>query len=851
MTRTKRKNLQEDASVDKTEDAVSSNASTKGSNESVKPLDPVRPPEGPSYIESVDPNTDDDTSFVLRMAEAVALASTKRAELDDRGDASSREASAESMPKEPSETESETKVEKKVKKASDDEEKTEKAKVQNVKQTKKKTQNVSAGHSANHLVSTTEVVRQQSIRKEKIAISEGERNGNENPDDPTGNTVGENSEQESTTESKAEAPASTTRKVAKKKKKGPTRIRFTVAAEPIVTKPVGKPSNARTRVPLVEAFGIPSELASEWGLTNLAPESGVESTTSEVVRRDVDRKIDENFVEPLVGIGSDDPNDPAPSPSVNRIESGGDRNSESAEESTFPETESPVAERLLGRRATLPRPTIKREATGESLLNPPRTSDVTPAHVLRKALRTLEMQRQEENPTQHTVESDSKEELNSLRRTMDTEEEVEATLSSILEESTTVEEAHRRFETLLAELRGTEPILGIHGARRIRDPEAFRRSMLFTRLLLLPDLRTGPTWMREVAKLRAERGYALRLSEDLTLRLEERPTVPGFRLDGSGSFVEETDEPLTPTNAAVTHLLTKGDTLVKPNPEKVSSVETNTGSETKPEASPTSGCTSVGCHSMKKRRILARLDRYDFLVRSLQGFLLLALVFATGVFGGRSALKDPGLLHVDRLAFVDLTSLAKSGFPQEEGFAQAFREVLDEVAQRRGVQLVAKNFLLTGTGPETVERDATVEVLTGLVDRLGIPGARGMRTPSTDIPEEVARVFRPQSTETANAVRRRNGAFDDETARGRGTDVLDIPYLKPLPEDASRTLFATEHAARASRLAAMEAEKKAVEATRAAEDLRKDIERRQEDLARYKKSLEEKGATSHIFHTTE
>ena len=87
----------------------------------------------------------------------------------------------------------------------------------------------------------------------------------------------------------------------------------------------------------------------------------------------------------------------------------------------------------------------------------------------------------------------------------------------------------------------------------------------------------------------------------------------------------------------------------------------------------------------------------------------------------------------------------------------------------------------------------------------------------------------PSSTEAANERVGKSGAFDDPVARGRGTDALGVPYLKPLPEDASRTLFATEHAARASRLSALEAEKSAREATRAAEDLRREIERRKAD----------------------
>ena len=217
---------------------------------------------------------------------------------------------------------------------------------------------------------------------------------------------------------------------------------------------------------------------------------------------------------------------------------------------------------------------------------------------------------------------------------------------------------------------------------------------------------------------------------------------------------------------------------------------------------------------------------WDAGVRLLQVSVLLGVAFVGGLLGGRAALSDPGLLHTDRLAFVDLTSVAKSGFPDAEGFPEAFRAVLNRISEERGVVLVAKNFLLTGPAPETRERDLTVEVITGLIDRLGMPGERGVRVPAPDLPKEVERVLTPSSTEAANDRVRRSGAFDDPLARGRGGDALGVPYVKPLPEDASRTLFATEHAARASRLSALEAEKSAREATRAAEDLRREIERR-------------------------
>ena len=236
----------------------------------------------------------------------------------------------------------------------------------------------------------------------------------------------------------------------------------------------------------------------------------------------------------------------------------------------------------------------------------------------------------------------------------------------------------------------------------------------------------------------------------------------------------------------------------------------------------------------KDARIVAVID--DGVAHQLHALLpltsfavFLGVAFVGGLLGGRTALSDPGLLHTDRLAFVDLTSVAKSGFPDAEGFPEAFRAVLNKISEERGLVLVAKNFLLTGPAPETRDRDLTVEVITGLIDRLGMPGERGMRVPTWDLPKEVERVLMPSSTEAANERVGKSGAFDDPVARGRGTDALGVPYLKPLPEDASRTLFATEHAARASRLSALEAEKSAREATRAAEDLRREIERRKAD----------------------
>lgn len=418
---------------------------------------------------------------------------------------------------------------------------------------------------------------------------------------------------------------------------------------------------------------------------------------------------------------------------------------------------------------------------------------------------------------------------------MRAEEEVDAVLNEILESSRSIEEANAKMNKLLAELTACDPVQAPDGTThyKIRDPEAFRRSILFSKLLLLPDLRTGPTWMRSVIRARHEAGCALRLTEAFTLELD-RDALPDdspLRLDDSGAFVERTTETPPPPDPAVTHLLMRGDTRRADRPQGASS-EAARGASSDVSNAPSDPSGRSAVHTaplgVVPREALIRTP-WDAGVQLLKVSVFLGVAFVGGLLGGRTALSDPGLLHTDRLAFVDLTSVAKSGFPDAEGFPEAFRAVLNKISEERGLVLVAKNFLLTGPAPETRDRDLTVEVITGLIDRLGMPGERGMRVPTWDLPKEVERVLMPSSTEAANERVGKSGAFDDPVARGRGTDALGVPYLKPLPEDASRTLFATEHAARASRLSALEAEKSAREATRAAEDLRREIVRRKAD----------------------
>lgn len=498
----------------------------------------------------------------------------------------------------------------------------------------------------------------------------------------------------------------------------------------------------------------------------------------------------------------------------------------------LPTEDAPEAERLLGRRAALPRQSEARDAEGETLLSRPRVADVPMGRIARRGLEhSIERRAREEGRpvpktageeraarilrAPHDVRPEDPHSLESIRRAMRAEEEVDAVLNEILESSRSIEEANAKMNKLLAELTACDPVQAPDGTThyKIRDPEAFRRSILFSKLLLLPDLRTGPTWMRSVIRARHEAGCALRLTEAFTLELD-RDALPNdspLRLDDSGAFVERTTETPPPPDPAVTHLLMRGDTRRADRPQGASS-----------------GAVRTAPLGVVPREALIRTP-WDAGVQLLKVSVFLGVAFVGGLLGGRTALSDPGLLHADRLAFVDLTSVAKSGFPDAEGFPEAFRAVLNKISEERGLVLVAKNFLLTGPAPETRDRDLTVEVITGLIDRLGMPGERGMRVPTWDLPKEVERVLMPSSTEAANERVGKSGAFDDPVARGRGTDALGVPYLKPLPEDASRTLFATEHAARASRLSALEAEKSAREATRAAEDLRREIERRKAD----------------------
>lgn len=518
----------------------------------------------------------------------------------------------------------------------------------------------------------------------------------------------------------------------------------------------------------------------------------------------------------------------------------------------LPTEDAPEAERLLGRRAALPRQSEARDAEGETLLSRPRVADVPMGRIARRGLEhSIERRAREEGRpvpktageeraarilrAPHDVRPEDPHSLESIRRAMRAEEEVDAVLNEILESSRSIEEANAKMNKLLAELTACDPVQAPDGTThyKIRDPEAFRRSILFSKLLLLPDLRTGPTWMRSVIRARHEAGCALRLTEAFTLELD-RDALPDdspLRLDDSGAFVERTTETPPPPDPAVTHLLMRGDTRRADRPQGASSeAARGASSDVSNAPSDPSGRSAVRTAPLGvvPREALIRTP-WDTGVQLLKVSVFLGVAFVGGLLGGRTALSDPGLLHTDRLAFVDLTSVAKSGFPDAEGFPEAFRAVLNKISEERGLVLVAKNFLLTGPAPETRDRDLTVEVITGLIDRLGMPGERGMRVPTWDLPKEVERVLMPSSTEAANERVGKSGAFDDPVARGRGTDALGVPYLKPLPEDASRTLFATEHAARASRLSALEAEKSAREATRAAEDLRREIERRKAD----------------------
>ena len=456
----------------------------------------------------------------------------------------------------------------------------------------------------------------------------------------------------------------------------------------------------------------------------------------------------------------------------------------------LPTEDAPEAERLLGRRAALPRQSEARDAEGETLLSRPRVADVPMGRIARRGLEHMieRRAREEGRPVPktageeraarilrapHDVRPEDPHSLESIRRAMRAEEEVDAVLNEILESSRSIEEATAKMNKLLAELTACDPVQAPDGTThyKIRDPEAFRRSILFSKLLLLPDLRTGPTWMRSVIRARHEAGCALRLTEAFTLELD-RDALPDdspLRLDDSGAFVERTTETPPPPDPAVTHLLMRGDTRRADRPQGASSeAARGASSDVSNAPSDPSGRSAVRTAPLGvvPREALIRTP-WDAGVQLLKVSVFLGVAFVGGLLGGRTALSDPGLLHADRLAFVDLTSVAKSGFPDAEGFPEAFRAVLNKISEERGLVLVAKNFLLTGPAPETRDRDLTVEVITGLIDRLGMPGERGMRVPTWDLPKEVERVLMPSSTEAANERVGKSGAFDDPADAGR------------------------------------------------------------------------------------
>ena len=258
----------------------------------------------------------------------------------------------------------------------------------------------------------------------------------------------------------------------------------------------------------------------------------------------------------------------------------------------LPTEDAPEAERLLGRRAALPRQSEARDAEGETLLSRPRVADVPMGRIARRGLEhSIERRAREEGRpvpktageeraarilrAPHDVRPEDPHSLESIRRAMRAEEEVDAVLNEILESSRSIEEANAKMNKLLAELTACDPVQAPDGTThyKIRDPEAFRRSILFSKLLLLPDLRTGPTWMRSVIRARHEAGCALRLTEAFTLELD-RDALPDdspLRLDDSGAFVERTTETPPPPDPAVTHLLMRGDTRRADRPQGASS----------------------------------------------------------------------------------------------------------------------------------------------------------------------------------------------------------------------------------------------------------------------------------------
>lgn len=417
------------------------------------------------------------------------------------------------------------------------------------------------------------------------------------------------------------------------------------------------------------------------------------------------------------------------------------------------------------------------------------------------------------------------------------EAEVVATLSKILEESFMHQEAHAKFNVLLSEL--AAPV-GI-GPKRfaLKDPDGFRRSHLMAKILLLPDLRSGPTWMRTVAIVREKQKRPLRLSEDITFYLEGQhlpeDELSRLRIDSSGtgfdasgasatphfhsasddtSFWEEVNDfPCRPPSPNGKSNVVFGsdpvlralrhkrdiDSIYPLDPiDSLHTVEPENGRLLAYAGSKRHDVRSTGSPRSKSHFLRPQWmgapggTRWDFLWRFLQIFLMLGLVFFGGMVGGRMAGQDPGVLRLDRMAFVDLEAIARSGLSEYEGFPEAFCEVVDEISREKQVLLVAKHFLLTKSGLENENRDVTHEVLMGLIERLGVSSSRELRGPELDRQKEVLESPTPAAPENA---------------------------------DDLRTRLPTEHAASASRPGALEAQASADEAPRATEAQRTDIRR--------------------------
>lgn len=625
------------------------------------------------------------------------------------------------------------------------------------------------------------------------------------------------------------------------------------AVDGVTLKPAVRPAVPDTASDQDSSSKTPNRAESEAPVREAAGKAPTEVETPTVVA--LFSEDEEALIAEELTPGNDDfSKNPSAAPAAESLLSSTDADSNEAEPDKADGEASadaktrkpPVAERLTGRRARLPQSAPRREASGESLLSAP-TQGTTPfAKIMRKALEEVR------KPVVPIAPSDMTEELALERRRVVREAEVEAILTKILEESETHKEAHAKFNALLNELAAPVPI----GPSRfaITDPEGFRRSILMSKILLLPDLRSGPSWMRTVALAREKQGLPLRLSEDLTFYLDgthaPEDEANGMRLDPSGAVVEATGQPPRRPNPAVTHFLRQGDA---PSPHPPSpdgrapradgrgSPDCPRGHDGCPACGSADGCSSPDAappSNLPRHRPdrFAAGDRWDHLVRMLQICLCLGLLFLGGMIGGRMTARDPGVLHVERMAFVDLGAVARSGFQDVEGFEEAFRDVLDDLSRERRAVLVAKNFLLTGPGPESPDNDVTIEVLAGLVDRLGVPGAKGRLSPTKSLPTEFTSAFTPASTDDANDLRETQGTFQNILDQGRGRNVLHLPYSSRLPPDAARTLYATEHAARASRLKALEAEKSALDASRAAEDLRAALRRAEEDEALRRKA---------------